>query len=65
MALDAGADDYVTKPFSMGELLARLRAALRRAKPGDEVLPVIDDAGLPHRSLDQAGDECRRAPRSS
>lgn len=30
-ALDAGADDYVTKPFGMGELLARLRAALRRA----------------------------------
>src|SRR5680860_934371 len=29
-ALDAGADDYVTKPFGMGELLARLRAALRR-----------------------------------
>ena len=29
-ALDAGADDYVTKPFSIGELLARLRAALRR-----------------------------------
>ena len=42
MALDAGADDYVTKPFSMGELLARLRAALRRAKPGDEVLPVVE-----------------------
>jgi two-component system, OmpR family, KDP operon response regulator KdpE len=40
-ALDAGADDYVTKPFSMGELLARLRAALRRAKPSDELLPVI------------------------
>ena len=35
-ALDAGADDYVTKPFAMGELLARLRAALRRAgPPGD------------------------------
>jgi two-component system KDP operon response regulator KdpE len=32
-ALDAGADDYVTKPFAMGELLARLRAALRRAGP--------------------------------
>ena len=31
-ALDAGADDYVTKPFAMGELLARLRAALRRAE---------------------------------
>ena len=29
-ALDVGADDYVTKPFAMGELLARLRAALRR-----------------------------------
>ena len=34
LAFDAGADDYVTKPFSMRELLARLRAALRRAKPG-------------------------------
>ena len=32
-ALDAGADDYVTKPFGMDELLARLRAALRRAVP--------------------------------
>ncbi len=31
-ALDAGADDYVTKPFAMGELLARLRAALRRGE---------------------------------
>src|SRR4030081_1258867 len=35
-ALDAGADDYVTKPFGMGELLARLRAAMRRASPGDD-----------------------------
>ena len=32
-ALDAGADDYVTKPFPLGELLARLRAVLRRAAP--------------------------------
>jgi two-component system KDP operon response regulator KdpE len=39
-ALDAGADDYVTKPFAMGELLARLRAALRRAGPSGD--PVID-----------------------
>jgi two-component system, OmpR family, KDP operon response regulator KdpE len=35
-ALDAGADDYVTKPFGMDELLARMRAALRRAMPADE-----------------------------
>ena len=33
-ALDAGADDYVTKPFGMEEVLARLRAALRRSRPG-------------------------------
>jgi two-component system KDP operon response regulator KdpE len=39
-ALDAGADDYVTKPFGMDELLARLRAALRRAAPGDEEATV-------------------------
>jgi len=35
-ALDAGADDYVTKPFGMDELLARLRAAVRRAAPAAE-----------------------------
>jgi two-component system KDP operon response regulator KdpE len=35
-ALDAGADDYVTKPFGMDELLARLRAAVRRAQPAAE-----------------------------
>ena len=43
-ALDAGADDYVTKPFGMDELLARLRAAVRRASPGpDEPVVVTDD----------------------
>ena len=39
-ALDAGADDYVAKPFGMSELLARLRAALRRTSPDDE-LPIV------------------------
>ena len=40
-ALDAGADDYVTKPFSAAELLARLRAVLRRAgSPGEPVVTV-------------------------
>ena len=39
-ALDAGADDYLTKPFDMGELLARLRAALRRGL-GEPADPVV------------------------
>ena len=42
-ALDAGADDYVTKPFSMSELNARIRAALRRAAlPEEPQLPLIE-----------------------
>jgi two-component system KDP operon response regulator KdpE len=43
-ALDAGADDYVTKPFGMDELLARLRAAERRLRPTDEAPEVVTDA---------------------
>ena len=42
-ALDAGADDYVTKPFSGDELLARLRAALRRVRPTTDPVIEIDD----------------------
>jgi len=43
-ALDAGADDYVTKPFGMDELLARLRAAVRRAAPApDEPVVTTED----------------------
>jgi two-component system KDP operon response regulator KdpE len=41
-ALDAGADDYVTKPFGMGELVARLRAALRRSTDTDRSAPVVE-----------------------
>jgi two-component system KDP operon response regulator KdpE len=43
-ALDAGADDYVTKPFGMDELLARMRAALRRAAPAEEEAVVSTEA---------------------
>ena len=43
-ALDAGADDYVTKPFGVDELLARLRAAMRRVEPSHE--PVYEIGGL-------------------
>jgi two-component system KDP operon response regulator KdpE len=45
-ALDAGADDYVTKPFGMHELLARLRAAVRRSAPADEQEPVVRTASF-------------------
>ena len=49
-ALDAGADDYITKPFGMDELLARLRAALRRTTPAEEEAVVETE----HFSVDLA-----------
>ena len=54
-ALDAGADDYVAKPFGMGELLARLRAALRRATPSDSMATVE----TPHFTIDLASKKVR------
>jgi two-component system KDP operon response regulator KdpE len=44
-ALDAGADDYVTKPFGIDELLARIRAALRRATPLDSA-PMVETSSF-------------------
>jgi two-component system KDP operon response regulator KdpE len=49
-ALDAGADDYVTKPFGVDELLARIRAALRRAQAQRDDEPVLSVGGI---ELDQ------------
>jgi two-component system KDP operon response regulator KdpE len=56
-ALDAGADDYVTKPFGMEELLARLRAALRRSAPSGEPLIRVGEleVDLEKRTVTAAG----------
>ncbi|MGW5662561.1 response regulator [Streptomyces sp. NPDC003758] len=67
-ALDAGADDYVTKPFGMDELLARLRAAVRRAEPngGGEDDVIVETEGftvdLAAKKVNRAGKDVRLTP---
>jgi two-component system KDP operon response regulator KdpE len=63
-ALDAGADDYVTKPFSGDELLARLRAALRRATPSSRPVLEIGELriDLEKRAVTMAGEPVALTP---
>jgi two-component system KDP operon response regulator KdpE len=67
-ALDAGADDYVTKPFSVNELLARVRAGLRRLSAAQPLEPDVIDAGHFHidaqaHSVQVKGREIRLTPK--
>ena len=57
-ALDLGADDYVNKPFAIGELLARVRSALRRRKPAAPELPTQYSVGTV--TLDTGAHQVRR-----
>jgi two-component system, OmpR family, KDP operon response regulator KdpE len=65
-ALDAGADDYVTKPFGPDELVARLRAALRRASQNEDDEPVLEvgevEIDLPRRRVTRADEEVHLTP---
>jgi len=66
-ALDSGADDYVTKPFGMDELLARVRAALRRGSAEEEELASFDAGDfrvdLNGRRVHARGQEVRLTPK--
>jgi two-component system, OmpR family, KDP operon response regulator KdpE len=64
-ALDTGADDYLTKPFGVGELLARVKVALRRSlKQAPEPVFTVGDleVDLPHRRVTVRGDQVQLTP---
>ena len=66
VALDAGADDYVTKPFGIEELLARIRASLRRHPSADALQPFVFKeltVDFESRRVTAAGEEGRLAPK--
>jgi len=64
--LDAGADDYLVKPFATDELLARMRALLRRGRPAGDLLSVGDvTLDLRERSASRAGRELALTPREA
>jgi two-component system KDP operon response regulator KdpE len=66
VALDAGADDYVTKPFGIEELLARIRASLRRHPSADALPPFVSkelSVDFESRRVTVAGEEVHLAPK--